>query len=272
MNPTDPSNEPVDFPESPEQNPFIPPDEQAAPEQPLLIPLPTPPPRVPFWSYSDLALFIGFCITSLLIAAFIVRAGAAPFRAPLTIQLLLIQTVWYFLAFGALAALFRIRYFEPFWQSLGWRGIAPGTFIAAMLAGPVLTVALGIINVALRSPDIAPPFEEMLGSTANIVLLGILAVGLGPLCEELAFRGFLMPLLIRSLGAAGGIIITGVIFGSAHGYEYQWSWQYMLLISLVGCAFGWAKYKTRSTLASTLMHSTFNLTQFAGLLFHNRTL
>ena len=77
-----------------------------------------------------------------------------------------------------------------------------------------------------------------------MVLLGILVVILGPVCEELAFRGFLMPLLMRSLGAAGGIVVTGIIFGSMHGYEYQWSWRHMLLISLVGCVFGWAKYKT----------------------------
>ncbi len=95
---------------------------------------------------------------------------------------------------------------------------------------------------------------------------------LGPVCEELAFRGFLMPLLIRSLGAAGGIVLTGVIFGSIHGYEYEWSWQFMLLISLAGCIFGWARYKTRSTIAGALMHSTFNLAQFAAFLWKTRTL
>ena len=94
----------------------------------------------------------------------------------------------------------------------------------------------------------------------------------GPVAEELAFRGFLMPLLIRSLGAASGIILTGFIFGSVHGYEYEWSWRYMLLISLVGCVLGWAKYRTNSTIASALMHSTFNLTQFVAYLVQSRTL
>jgi membrane protease YdiL (CAAX protease family) len=46
----------------------------------------------------------------------------------------------------------------------------------------------------------------------------------------------------------------------------------MLLISLVGCAFGWTKYKTQSTLASALMHSAFNLTQFAAFLAQQRSL
>jgi membrane protease YdiL (CAAX protease family) len=77
---------------------------------------------------------------------------------------------------------------------------------------------------------------------------------------------------MRSLGAAGGIVVTGFIFGSVHGYEYEWSWQYMLLISLVGCVLGWAKYQTQSTAAAAFMHSTYNLTQFAAFLWHARTL
>jgi hypothetical protein len=112
----------------------------------------------------------------------------------------------------------------------------------------------------------------MLGSPVTTVLLGALVVILGPVAEELAFRGFLMPLLMRSVGAVSGIVLTGVIFGTAHGYEYRWSWQYMVLISLVGCVFAWAKYKTRSTITCALMHSTFNLAQFAALLWRSRTL
>jgi membrane protease YdiL (CAAX protease family) len=46
----------------------------------------------------------------------------------------------------------------------------------------------------------------------------------------------------------------------------------MLLISVAGCVFGWAKYKTGSTAASAFMHSTFNLTQFAALLINARTI
>jgi membrane protease YdiL (CAAX protease family) len=242
-----------------------------------MIPQPEPytppiPHHQPFWGFSDLALFVGFCAPSLLIAALLVRAASAPFHSSMAVQLLLTQAVWYFLAFGALAVLFRIRYLEPFWHSLGWRSVSITGALGAVLAGPLLTVALGILGVALRAPEIGPPFEQMLGSSARIVLIGVLAVILAPVCEELAFRGFLMPLMIRSLGAAGGILFTGVIFGSIHGYEYQWSWQYMLLISLVGCVFGWAKYKTRSTAVAAIMHSAFNLTQFALYLWRTRTL
>ena len=188
------------------------------------------------------------------------------------VQLLLVQSVWYFLVFGSLAALFRIRYHRSFWQSLGWRPISFVAAAGAVLAGPLLAISLGLLGSALRTPEINLPFEQMLGSPGTVALLGILVVILGPAAEELAFRGFLMPLLIRSLGPATGIILTGIIFGSVHGYEYQWSWRHMLLISAAGCVFGWAKYKTQSTLASAFMHATFNLTQFAAFLVQQRSI
>ncbi len=123
-----------------------------------------------------------------------------------------LRVVWYFLAFGAVAALFRIRYQRSFWQSLGWRPISFAAAAGAILAGPLLAVSIGLFGTALRTPEIELPFEQMLGSPGTIVLLGTLVVILGPVAEELAFRGFLMPLLMRSIGAAGGIVLTGVHF------------------------------------------------------------
>jgi uncharacterized protein len=235
-------------------------------------PQPVPQDREPFFDYTDLFFFIGLFIPCLLVAKLLILAVRIFAPMPMSVESLLAQCVWYFLVFGSVAALFRIRYHRPFWQSLGWRSLSFSGSAGALLTGPLLALALGMLGAALRTPEIDLPFQQMLGSPATIVLLGTLAVILGPVAEELAFRGFLMPLLVRSLGAAGGIVLTGVIFGSIHGYEYEWSWRHMLLISLVGCALGWAKYKTKSTAAAAFMHSTFNLTQFAAFLWQARTL
>src|ERR1700722_3893555 len=175
-----------------------------------MIPSPEPYPPLaprtppPFWDYTDLLFFIGLCVPSLLIAALLVRTAAFFIHTPAPATPLLIQSVWYFLAFGSVAALFRIRYQEPFWRALGWRSLSFSTSAGALLAGPLLALALGMLAAALHTPEIDLPFQQMLGSTATTISLGIVVVILGPLCEELAFRGFLMPLLIRSLGPAGG--------------------------------------------------------------------
>lgn len=242
-------------------------------QPPIPSPTPQPPaPRTPFFDYSDLFFFVGLCVPCLLIALLLVRAVRIFAPMPTSVQLLSIQSVWYFLAFGSLAALFRIRYGRPFWQSLGWRPLSFAGVAGALLAGPLLALSIGLLGSGLRTPEIDLPFEQMLGSPGTIVLLGIVVVILGPVSEELAFRGFLMPLLVRTIGTVGGIVLTGVIFGSIHGYEYQWSWRHMLLISVAGCAFGWARHKTQSTVAAAFMHSTFNLTQFAAFLVQARTI
>lgn len=252
MTPIDPSSEPIASPPI------------ATSQEPIA--------RSPFFDYADLFLFVGLTIPCLLTAVLIARAAKifAPMSMP--VQLLLVQSVWYFLAFGCLAVLFRTRHRRPFWQSLGWHPIAFNSAIGALLAGPLLAFGLGLLGSALRTPQIDLPFEQMLTSRATTVFLGVLVVILGPVAEELAFRGFLMPLLIRSIGVTAGIVATGIVFGSIHGYEYQWSWRHMLLISAVGCAFGWARYKSRSTLTSAFMHSTFNLTQFVAFLAQAKSL
>jgi membrane protease YdiL (CAAX protease family) len=240
---------------------------------PVEIPIPSPEspaPREPFWDYSDFLFFVLFVIASLAVSLLV---GIVAFnKLAITWRLLLPQIIWYGLTFGLLKWLLTIRYDQPFWRSLGWRPISFGAALGSLLLGPTLMIAIGLLGTALHTPEIDLPFQQLLGSTASTVLLGFVVVILGPVCEELAFRGFLMPLLMRSLGAAGGIIVTGFIFGSIHGYEYEWSWRHMLLISLVGCTFGWVKYKTRSTIAAAFMHSTFNLTQFVAFLYQSRTL
>jgi len=226
----------------------------------------------PFWTYSDLLLFILLAIPSLglaFLAAMLLTAVttlSAPFR------LVFAQVLWYALAFGCLKMLLLFRYQRPFWRSLGWASLPFFSTTACLFAGPVLALALGLLGTVMHTPEIPLPFQQMLKDAPTTVLLGLLVVVFGPLCEELAFRGFLMPLLVRSLGAAAGIVITGILFGCSHGYEYEWSWRHMILISGAGCAFGWAKYRTGSTAAAAFMHSTFNLMQFAAFLMQARTI
>jgi uncharacterized protein len=239
---------------------------------PELYPQPTPHRPPPFWDYTDLFLFAMLLIASLGVSLLFALLLIKLTTLALGWKLILPQLVLYALGLTGIAAIFRLRYDRPLWRSLGWNPTPLSITLSALLAGPLLAVALGMLGAALHTPEIDLPFQQMLGSTATTISLGIVVVILGPVCEELAFRGFLMPLLMRSLGAAGGILATGFIFGSIHGYEYEWSWRHMLLISLVGCVFGWAKNKTQSTAAAALMHATFNLTQFAAFLWQARTL
>jgi len=232
---------------------------------------PGPSPQPPFWNYLDLGFFISLLLPSLFVAALLVKgmSPVLPFGKPF--QALLGQLIAYALIFTSLYLLLHLRYGQPFWRSLGWT-LPIAAVTASFLAGPLLAITIGLIGNILQTPEVPLPFQKMLDNRPTVVLFAIFVVVLGPLCEELAFRGFLMPLLVRTFGPATGIIATGFLFGSLHGPEYGWHWQQALLISVAGMVFGWVRYRTGSTAAAVAMHSTYNLTQFAAFLAQNRTI
>jgi hypothetical protein len=166
--------------------------------------------------------------------------------------------------FAALYAMIRFGYGRPFWRSLGWlrgqRGFWSCAGWGVLMA--VVTISLGSV---LPRPPVQTEMEELLRNRGSILLVGFFAITLGPLFEELAFRGFLMPLLVRSFGAAAGVALQAAPFALLHGPEYGWAWQQIALLFLAGTAFGWMRYKTGSTAASTYMHAGYNLVNFAGV-------
>jgi len=233
--------------------------------------VPAPAVKEPFWDYQDLVIFIFLLIPSLAIAVLVAGLVGIFTPAGSAFKLFLLQIVFYFFIFLSLGAMFHLRYRQPLWRSLGWRAVPISSAAGSLFAGPALALGLAILGAMLRTPEISLPFQQMLSSRATVVLFGILVVLLGPLCEEIVFRGFMMPLFIRTMGVALGIIFTAVLFGCAHGYEYAWSWRHIVLISTAGLVFGWARHKTGSTTAAAFMHSTFNLTQFVAFLAQARS-
>ena len=111
---------------------------------------------------------------------------------------------------------------------------------------------------------------DLLKDRTSIILIAIFGVTLGPLCEELAFRGFLQPLLVRSLGTVPGILAAALPFGLLHFQEYGNSWKHVLLISLAGAAFGWMRHATGSTKAATIMHAVYNALFFVAFITQSK--
>ncbi len=228
---------------------------------------PAPPERPPFWGYYDLAVFLGLGLPLLAFSALLVRLAVAPFtRHPnLGALSLAVQFLWYALWLGGLAVLFHFRYNRAFWSSLAWTAPSSGLW-RPFFAGPILALLTGWLGLLLRAPQIElAPLRSLLSGRASLFLLVIAVAVLGPLCEELVFRGFLLPLLARTFGASAGILSTALLFALLHGPEYQWSWRHVLLIFLAGSLFGFVRWRTGSTLASALMHATYNFTFVAAL-------
>lgn len=235
---------------------------------------PSQPENYPFWNYSDLALFVGFFMPSLLAGALIVKAIVrfaqltAHSRAA---ELLPAQFLGYAILFSALYLLFKLQYRRPFWRSLKWVRASLSSS-AAVLSGFLLAIVFGALGVLLKTPDIDTPMKELLSDRTSVILVAIFAMTLGPLCEELAFRGFMQPLFVRTLGSVPGIVLAAVLFGLLHLAQYAFSWRHGLLITVAGIAFGWMRHLSGSTRAAAVMHAAYNSTFFVGYLVQAKDL
>ena len=220
----------------------------------------------PFWTYLDLVIFAALALPSMIGGAVLMELLklAVP-RLPAAQLMLPAQFLGYGFWFLCLYIMLKTRYGRPFWPSLRFTFPAPG-FWVSFCCGPMLAMIVSALGIALRAPVIELPFRDLLSSRFSIALLGIFITTLGPLCEELAFRGFLLPLLTRSRGGALGIFLTAMPFALLHGAQYRWSWQVLVLVLLAGIVFGWVRYRTGSTASAAAIHATYNLTFFGVFL------
>lgn len=278
--PPPPQAPPAERPQPPAEPPPVgpPPEPEhptAAAEPPSAGPPPPPPAeRFPFWGYTDLFLFLGLAVVSLIAGEIFVRTALLLFHLEVrseVVKLLPGQFLGYLLLFFCVRLMFRAQYGRPFWRSLGW--IEIGLKPAAVAGyGALLAFAVALIAVLLRTPEGPTPMTKLLADRTSVLLVASFGVTLGPLCEELIFRGFLQPLFVRSLGPAPGILLAAIPFGLLHLQEYGNSWQHGVLITLAGAAFGWMRHRTGSTKASTVMHAAYNGTFFLALLAQRRDL
>ncbi|MDP6538198.1 MAG: CPBP family intramembrane metalloprotease [Planctomycetota bacterium] len=94
---------------------------------------------------------------------------------------------------------------------LVWGVALPGLW-GLGLAWPWLLERIGV-----DAPP--PPLLERIAAAegATLAATGLLAVILIPLFEEVLFRGFLQPVLVRCWGRGAGVLATSVLFAALHG-------------------------------------------------------
>jgi uncharacterized protein len=222
--------------------------------------------RGPVWGYQDLALFLSSILPSLALAGLLLRAGrmlAPRWFAGDAARTLVFQSFMYAFLLGALYLVIAWRYGKPFWSALGWNFPIPRAWLL-LAAGPALTICLSALGVLLHVPSDGSQIESLIDSRASLAVVMLFGVLLAPIFEETLFRGFLLPLLARSVGPQLGIFFTAVPFALLHGAQNRWAWQPVVLIGLAGVVFGYVRYKTGSTTAAFLMHSAYNAMGFMG--------
>jgi uncharacterized protein len=229
-----------------------------------MLPVESTEKQIPFWTYEDIGLMIGLVVPAMVMA---MLSGWAlkPFFPNKAIASVALQMVIYLVMLGGLAVMLRLKYHASFWPSMGWRLPWPRMFVT-LLAGPLLAIAMAALGFALQAPRGGMLMDDLLQDRLSIFAIGFGATTFGPLCEEILFRGFAQPLLVRDVGPLPGILLCSLPFSLLHGPQYGWSWQHLVLLTTASMVFGWVRWRCDSTAASTLLHSAYNLTFFMALL------
>jgi uncharacterized protein len=145
---------------------------------------------------------------------------------------------------------------RQFWEAIRWNW--PSNWALFVPIGMVM-VSLQVLERFFKIPKHIP-MEEFLATPLAAIMTAILAVSLGPLMEELFFRGFLYPVLARRFGLTAGVVVTAVGFGLIHGAQLAFAPGLVLIIFLVGVVLTIVRAKTDSVGSSFLVHVAYNST------------
>mgnify|MGYP001563057808 FL=1 len=100
-------------------------------------------------------------------------------------------------------------------------------------------------------------------TSMNELALGVLIAGLiGPLAEELFFRGFALRAWQSSMGSLRAAVATAALFAAAHLSPADFP-----ALFLVGLGLGWLTLKTNRLWPAIVAHGTINVTSLCLLYF-----
>ena len=137
-----------------------------------------------------------------------------------------------------------------------YAGILPLFFFAAILS----QLVMWIIGYPVTIQDVVLIFMEPQSLWTLLALLG-LAMVIAPAAEEILFRGILLPLLMKRLGAGPAVILSSVLFALIHFHVPSF---FPLFVLATGLAL--AYIYTGSLWVPIVMHALFNGMNLAILL------
>lgn len=201
-----------------------------------------------YWGYEDIGiffsctLFIGLLINS---AVHLRVLNQATLNRPL----LILQAAVLLSLMGSLYTILKVRYRRHVWLALGWTKLNRRRAVDATLVGMALAIPVVLFIHWSQWPLPVIPVWDF-------VLLGAV---LGPALEESFFRGCLLPVIARTLGAPVATFISALLFTALHKPPTSAQW---IFFTITGIAYGWLRVRSGSTTAAILMHSVYNITLF----------
>lgn len=144
------------------------------------------------------------------------------------------------------------------WQPLTLMGKEQGWLYAAL---PVLVLALATVLSVQRYLHLPNIHAALFTNIAKLPGLGlVMIVMIGPVLEELLFRGVVLQGLLRSQRPWVAIGQSALLFGIIHFNPAQ-----SVNAFFLGLVFGWLYYRTRSLVLCMATHGLYNALGFAEM-------
>jgi membrane protease YdiL (CAAX protease family) len=143
----------------------------------------------------------------------------------------------------------------------------PLFFVLALVVGMAAPLLGGWLTQLLAHGQPVTQDIQQLGSHTPLGLrlaLVLLVVSLGPLVEELLFRGVLLSALLQRWQTGWAVAISSLMFALVHLPGLQWQWfalPDLILLALMLC---WLRLRSGSIWPGVLAHGVNNLLAVAG--------
>ena len=141
-------------------------------------------------------------------------------------------------------------------------------YAAALLVGVVMPPFGALLTQWLaRGHDVTQNVQELTQHASSYLRLplAIVAVTIGPMVEELMFRGVLLSALMRRMSTAQSVAICAVMFGLVHLAGLDFQWYALPNLTLLAAALCWLRLKSDSLWPAILAHGVYNLFALVAL-------
>jgi membrane protease YdiL (CAAX protease family) len=171
-----------------------------------------------------------------------------------------------------LAASVTIVLVRRLWPAAWSHGAPPGLgltrpgrplfYLLAVLLGLAVPIAGGWLTHWVAHGHEVVQDVTQIGGAASLALripMALVVVSLGPLVEELLFRGALLSALLRRMPTGWAIAISSLLFACVHLPDLGFLWYAVPNLALLAAALAWLRLRSGSLWPAVVAHGMNNL-------------
>jgi membrane protease YdiL (CAAX protease family) len=218
------------------------------------------------WTRRDLIAFVSFFIATVIFLPLLAFLVLRVFDPALQMenfsntQKVLIQATMDTLWIAFILFLVKGRHHQPIFRTLRFVRAENASPIKFALAGFLMALISILLSSVLFPAPSPSGIEKLPNAASSLVLVLVFGSLMGPVLEEIVFRGFVFKVVEDVYAASLAVPVTTVLFAGLHLSQLGSNWPAFLVILVVGYLLTLVRQKTGSIIPSIIMHTTYNAT------------